>query len=165
MEDDEAEDVEETMKYYSTVNVKIMLMNLWQLLLNKTRIVKKRIVLAPKLSAKSGFSEIDESIDKKRSEAQDKSKVIICPLLHLYQSLPPARPPGEREDDHLGGKYRAVPTETATEANSGDEDDVERIIEAAKEKVHQAPGKIGGRNQSNKKKRLQRISIERASDH
>ncbi|KAL9034439.1 MAG: hypothetical protein Q9180_005408 [Flavoplaca navasiana] len=41
MEDDEAEDVKETMEYYSTVNEKTMLVNLWQLLVNKTRFVKK----------------------------------------------------------------------------------------------------------------------------
>ncbi|KAL8833945.1 MAG: hypothetical protein Q9176_007742 [Flavoplaca citrina] len=41
MEDDEAEDVKETMEYYSTVNEMTMLVNLWQLLVNKTRFVKK----------------------------------------------------------------------------------------------------------------------------
>ncbi|KAL8910880.1 MAG: hypothetical protein Q9171_003879 [Xanthocarpia ochracea] len=41
MEDEEAEDVKETMEYYSTVNEKTMLVNLWQLLVNKTRFVKK----------------------------------------------------------------------------------------------------------------------------
>ena len=41
MEDDEAEDVKETMEYYSTVNEKTMLVNLWQLLVNKSRFVKK----------------------------------------------------------------------------------------------------------------------------
>ncbi|KAI4119013.1 MAG: hypothetical protein LQ345_001018 [Seirophora villosa] len=41
MEDDEAMDIKETMEYYSTINEKTMLVNLWQLLVNKTRFVKK----------------------------------------------------------------------------------------------------------------------------
>lgn len=41
MEDGEAEDIKETMEYYSTVNEKTMLVNLWQLLVNKTRFIKK----------------------------------------------------------------------------------------------------------------------------
>ena len=41
MEDSEAEAIKETMEFYSTINEKTMIVNLWQLLMNKTRFVKR----------------------------------------------------------------------------------------------------------------------------
>ncbi|KAL8754651.1 MAG: hypothetical protein Q9184_005041 [Pyrenodesmia sp. 2 TL-2023] len=42
MEDETAQEIKESMAFHSTKNEKTMLINLWQLLVNKTRFVKKR---------------------------------------------------------------------------------------------------------------------------